>query len=96
MPLYPPGLRYFWIVIETGTGAWYVYPPAKRPAWPDTVTITSAVPPEPAPVVAVIEVVETTWTPVAATPPIVTVAPAAKFAPVIVTFVPPRIETGLA
>jgi hypothetical protein len=43
----------------------------------------------PAPVVAVIEVAETTWTPVAATPPIVTVAPAAKLVPVMVTLVPP-------
>jgi hypothetical protein len=40
-------------------------------------------------VVAVMVVLFTTVTPVAAVPPNVTVAPAAKFVPVIVTAVPP-------
>jgi hypothetical protein len=40
-------------------------------------------------VVAVIVVLFTTVTPVAAVPPKVTVAPAAKFVPVMVTAVPP-------
>jgi hypothetical protein len=45
-----------------------------------------------APVVAAMEVEPVTLTPVAATPPIVTVAPETKFAPVIVTAVPPDVE----
>ena len=45
----------------------------------------------PAGVVAVIDVLLTTTTLVAAVPPNVTVAPAAKFVPVIVTAVPPAV-----
>ena len=48
-------------------------------------TVTSTRPSACAPVVAVIVVEFTTLTPVAATPPIVTVAPPAKPVPVIVT-----------
>jgi hypothetical protein len=49
------------------------------------------VPAEPAGVTAVIEVAETHTTLVAATPPIVTVGPARKLVPVIVTAVPPAV-----
>lgn len=53
------------------------------------VTTTSASPAECAPVIAVIEVDETTSTLVAAVPPIATVAPVTKPVPVIVTASPP-------
>jgi hypothetical protein len=56
------------------------------------VTVTVAAPALPTGVVAVIEVLLTTVTPVAAAAPNVTVAPAAKFVPVIVTAVPPAVE----
>jgi hypothetical protein len=49
-------------------------------------------PADPAGVVAVIVVVLTTDTPVAAALPKVTVAPAAKFVPVMVTAVPPAVD----
>jgi hypothetical protein len=53
------------------------------------VTVTVAAPALPAGVVAVILVLLTTTTFVAAVAPNVTVAPAAKFVPVMVTAVPP-------
>jgi hypothetical protein len=53
------------------------------------VTVTVTTPALPAGVVAVIDVLLTTTTFVAVVPPNVTVAPEAKFAPVIVTAVPP-------
>jgi hypothetical protein len=53
------------------------------------VTVTVTAPALPAGVVAVIVVLFTTATFVAAVPPKVTVAPVAKFVPVIVTAVPP-------
>jgi len=56
------------------------------------VTVTVAAPTLPAGVVAVIVVLFTTATFVAAALPIVTVAPVAKFAPVIVTAVPPDVD----
>jgi hypothetical protein len=56
---------------------------------PLTVTTTSKVPAACTGVVAVTWVALTTLTPVAAVPPTVTVAPAAKFVPVIVMTVPP-------
>jgi hypothetical protein len=56
----------------------------------ETVTVTAPAPC--AGVVAVILVLLTTTTLVAAVPPNVTVAPAAKFVPVIVTAVPPAVE----
>ena len=55
------------------------------------VTVTVTAPALPAGVVAVIVVLFTTTTFVAAMPPNVTVAPAAKFVPVIVTAVPPAV-----
>ena len=62
---------------------------AKFPLCPFTVTVTVTAPAACAGVVAVIVVVFTTTTLVAAVPPNVTVAPEAKFVPVIVTAVPP-------
>jgi hypothetical protein len=56
------------------------------------VTVTVTAPAVPAGVVAVIEVLLTTTTLVAAVLPNVTVAPAAKFVPVMVTAVPPAVE----
>ena len=53
------------------------------------VTITFFAPTVPAGVLAVIEVAFTTVMPVAAVPPIVTVAPLRNPVPVIVTLVPP-------
>src|SRR5580698_9809808 len=55
------------------------------------VTVTATTPTLPAGVVAVIDVLLTITTFVAAAPPNVTVAPVAKLAPVIVTAVPPAI-----
>ena len=55
------------------------------------VTVTVTAPALPAGVVAVMAVLFTTTTFVAAVPPNVTVAPAAKFVPVIVTAVPPAV-----
>ena len=68
---------------------------AKLPLWLFTVTVTVTAPALPAGVVAVICVALTTTTLVAAAPPNITVAPAAKFAPVIVTAVPPAIGPPL-
>jgi len=65
---------------------------AKVPLCPSvSVTTTSTTPPSAVwtGVVAAIEVLLTTVTPVAAVPPKLTVAPARKFVPVIVTPVPP-------
>jgi hypothetical protein len=56
------------------------------------VTVTVTAPALPAGVVAVIVVLFTTTTFVSADPPNVTVAPAAKFVPVIVTAVPPSVD----
>jgi hypothetical protein len=63
----------------------------RLPFCPFAVTVTTAAPALPVGVVAVIVVPFTTSTFVAAAPPIVTVAPAAKFVPVIVTAVPPEV-----
>ena len=54
-------------------------------------TVTVTAPALPAGVVAVMLVLLATTTFVAAFPPNVTVAPAAKFVPVIVTLVPPAV-----
>ena len=59
---------------------------------PVLVTVTDTAPAVPAGVVAVICVALTTVTLVAAVVPNVTVAPVAKFVPVIVTAVPPAVE----
>ena len=56
------------------------------------VTVTVTAPPLPAGVVAVMDVLLTTTTLVAAVPPKVTVAPLAKFMPVIVTAIPPAVD----
>jgi hypothetical protein len=68
-----------------------VNPLVKLPLCPLTVTVTVTAPALPAGAVAVIEVLLTTTTLVAAVPPNVTVAPVAKFVPVIVTPVPPAV-----
>ena len=64
-------------------------PLARLPLCPLTVTVTATAPALPAGVVAVMVVPFTTTTFVAAAPANVTVAPEAKFVPVIVTAVPP-------
>jgi hypothetical protein len=70
----------------------YVYPFARLPpGTPGFVTVTVTAPALPAGVVAVICVPLTTTTFVAALLPNVTVAPPAKFVPVIVTDVPPAV-----
>ena len=65
---------------------------AKLPLSPLTVTVTVTAPAACAGVVAVIDVLLTTTTFVAAVPPNITVAPAAKLVPVIVTAVPPPVD----
>jgi hypothetical protein len=74
-----------------------VKPPARVTDWPVASAMrTSRAPAAPAGVTAVMRVLLTTTTLVAAAPPTVTVAPAAKFVPVSVTAVPPAVgpETG--
>jgi hypothetical protein len=68
-----------------------VNPLLSFPLCPLTVTVTVTAPTLPAGVVAVIVVLFTTVTLVAATPPNVTIAPAPKFLPAIVTVVPPDV-----
>lgn len=68
---------------------------ARLPLWPLTVTVTVTAPTAPAGVVAVMDVLLATTTLVAAVEPNVTVAPEAKFVPVMVTAVPPRVEPVL-
>jgi hypothetical protein len=82
----------FGLTLLTVGGATYVYPFAKFPLCAPTATVTVTAPALPAGVVAVIVVLFTTTTFVAAALPNVTVAPAAKFVPVIVTAVPPAVE----
>jgi hypothetical protein len=72
-------------------GAKYVNPFVKLPLCPPIVTVTVTAPALDAGVVAVIVVLLVTTTFVAAAAPNVTVAPAAKFVPVIVTVVPPAV-----
>jgi len=69
-----------------------VNPLARLPLCPFTITVTVTAPALPAGVMAVILVLLTTATLVAAVLPNVTVAPEAKFVPVIVTAVPPEVE----
>jgi len=70
-----------------------VNPFAKLPLCPPGfVTVTVTAPTLPAGAVAVMVVLFTTTTLVAAVPPNVTVAPAAKLVPVIVTAVPPAVD----
>ena len=70
-------------------------PFVRLPLWPLTVTVTVTAPAVPAGVVAVICVLLTTTTLVAAALPNVTVAPVAKFVPVIVTAVPPAVDPAI-
>jgi hypothetical protein len=80
------------IPLTVGGGPTNVKQPAQLPDCASGfVTVTVAAPAACAGVVAVIVVAFTTVTPVAAVPPMVTVAPATKFVPVIVTLVPPAI-----
>jgi hypothetical protein len=82
----------FGLTLVTVGGARYVNPLAKLPLNPlGFVTATATAPTAPAGVVAVIVVAFVTTTFVAAVPPNVTVAPVAKFVPVIVTAVPPAV-----
>ena len=83
------------VTVGAGPSVEYVNPLAKLPLCPLTVTVTVTVPALPAGVVAVIELLLTTTTLVAAALPNVTVAPAAKFVPVIVTPVPPDVSPAL-
>ena len=78
------------IFVTVSGGPRYAKPFVSVPVFPSGfVTTTSTSPAACAPVVAVIVVWLTTVTPVAATPPIVTVAPSTNSVPVIVTLVPP-------
>jgi len=78
-------------LLTVGTST-YVNPLARLPLCdPTLVTVTVTAPALPAGVVAVMLVLLTTTTFVAAVLPNVTVAPAAKFVPVIVTAVPPAV-----
>ena len=67
-------------------------PFVRLPLCPFTVTVTVTAPALPAGVVAVMVVPFTTTTLVAAVPPNVTIAPVAKFVPVMVTAVPPPVD----
>ena len=88
----PPAMGpLFGETLVTAGGAAYVNPLAKLPLWPLTVTVTVTGPALPAGVFAVIVVPLTTVTLLAATEPKVTVAPEAKFVPVMVTEVPPAV-----
>ena len=67
-------------------------PFVRLPVWPlELVTVTVTAPALPAGVAAVMVVLFTTTTLVAAAEPKVTVSPLAKFVPVIVTEVPPAV-----
>jgi hypothetical protein len=68
-----------------------VNPLDRLPLWPFTVTVTVTAPALPTGVVAVIVELLTTVTFAAAAAPNVTVAPEAKFVPVMVTDVPPAV-----
>jgi len=82
----------FGLTVVTVGGAMYVNPLAKLPLCPLMVTVTVIAPALPGGVVAVIVVLFTKVTPVACALPKVTVAPEAKFVPVIVTDVPPAVD----
>ena len=80
------------VTVGAGAGAVYVKPPVNVPLCPSEFeTTTLTLPEECAGVNAVIEVALTTFTLVAAAPPIVTTAPEEKFVPVIETDVPPDV-----
>jgi hypothetical protein len=79
------------LTLLTVGGTTYVNALAKLPLCPLTVTVTVTAPALPAGVVAVMVVLFTTATLVAAVLPNVTVAPVAKLVPVMVTAVPPAV-----
>src|SRR5580704_2545194 len=80
-------------LLTVGAGNTYVKPAVSVPFWPSVFVTVMFAAPAPCPdVVAVIVVLLITVTPRAALPPRLTVAPAAKFVPVIVTAVPPAVE----
>jgi len=80
------------LTLLTVGGVTYVNPLARLPLCVPIVTVTVTAPALPAGVVAVMLVLLTTATFVAAALPNVTVAPVAKFVPVIVTAVPPAVD----
>ena len=82
----------FGLTLLTVGATTYVYPFARLPFTPLTVTVTVTAPNAPAGVVAVIVVLFTTATFVAAALPNFTVAPETKFVPAIVTDVPPAVD----
>src|SRR4029077_470781 len=88
----PEVIPVFGDTLTTVGATTYVYPFARLPLCdPRLVTVTVTAPAVPAGVAAVIVVPFTTTTFVAAAAPNVTVAPAAKFVPVMVTDVPPEV-----
>jgi hypothetical protein len=91
-PVPPPAGPPFGETVVTVGATTYVNPLVRLALCPVTVTVTVAAPALPAGVVAVIVVLFTTTTLDAAAPPTVTVAPATKFVPVIVTAAPPAVE----
>src|SRR5277367_930752 len=89
----PPAVEpVFGATLLTVGGTTYVNPFVRLPLCPLAVTVTVTAPALPAGVVAVIVVLFTTTTLVAAVAPNVTVAPETKFVPVIVTAVPPSVD----
>src|SRR5439155_18219695 len=93
------GSRGFWPLTTTDemTGSaftTYKSPPGSDAACPLTVTTTSAGPAACAGALAVIELALAPETAVAAAPPIVTEAPTAKFAPLMVTVTPPLMDAA--
>src|SRR6266852_638029 len=88
----PPAGPLLGLTLPTVGAATYVYPFLRLPVCVSgLVTTTFTAPAACAGVVAVICVALTTTTFVAAAPPNVTVAPVAKFVPVMVTAVPPAV-----
>jgi hypothetical protein len=79
-------------LVTVGAGAWYVNALASVPDCVSAlVTVTPTRPAACAAVVAVIVELLTTLTPVAAVPPMLTVAPETKLVPLMVTAVPPAV-----
>jgi len=75
-----------------GGGVMLVNAPGLLAVPPGVVTVMACAPAVPAGVTAVTEVVPTTFTLVAATPPTVTLVVPVKLVPVMVMVVPPRVE----
>src|SRR5581483_4488647 len=90
-PVVEPVAGDTWVIV--GAGATWVNAVVAVALWPSRlVTVTFTAPAAWAGVVAVIVVLLTTLTLVAAVPPTLTVAPVAKPVPVIVSAVPPVVE----